>query len=132
MSVSVKVLASPPEPPVPGTSDAWAVMEAHLATAKVHDLLDESSARLTRLANEVSLPDAVVERLRETLRLVEAGRQTIGQARHELPSPRGADRAARTGAGRAAAARDDEAADREAADREAAAAEPASAVADPA
>jgi hypothetical protein len=77
--MSIKVLTEPPTPrTVPST---WAVNEARLATTKVHDLLDEASARLARLAAEVELPEEVASAVRETLQLVEAGRETLGPAR---------------------------------------------------
>jgi hypothetical protein len=80
----IKVLQNPPDPDAPAVPDSWAVMEARLATTKVHDLLDEASSRLTRLAAEVDLPDDVAASVRETLTLVEAGRETIVAARRHV------------------------------------------------
>jgi hypothetical protein len=83
--VSIKVLTAVPDPVAPTAPSNWALMEARLATTKVHDLLDEAASRLTRLAGEVDLPPEVVEAVRETLQHVETGRGTIATARRQVP-----------------------------------------------
>lgn len=82
--MSIRIIDDAPDPDARSTPDSWAVMEARLATTKVHDLLDEASARLARLADEVDLPDEVADAVRETLQLVEAGRGTIVAARRHV------------------------------------------------
>lgn len=86
--MSIKVLTSVPDPVTPAAPSTWALMEARLATSKVHDLLDEAASRLTRLAGEVDLPPEVLAPVRETLQHVETGRQSISTARREVPTRR--------------------------------------------
>lgn len=86
--MSIKVLASVPDPATatgPVAPSHWDLMEARLATSKVHDLLDEAASRLTRLAAEVELPPEVLEPVRETLQHVETGRASIATARRQVP-----------------------------------------------
>jgi hypothetical protein len=74
-----------PRPSVsPGPSGSWTVMEARLITAKVHDLLDEAAARLDRLHESEELPPEVADAVKDTLRAVGAGRESIRRARRSL------------------------------------------------
>jgi hypothetical protein len=84
--VTIKLVPNVPDRATPTPPSGWALMEARLATTKVHDLLDEAASRLTRLAGEVDLPPEVAESVRETLQHVETGRATIAAARRQVPT----------------------------------------------
>lgn len=60
--------------PVPSS---WTLMETRLVSAKVHDLLEEAGARLSKLATTEDLPADTLAALMDTLHSVRTGAESI-------------------------------------------------------
>ena len=85
---------SVPEPvqPLPprtasGRPASWDLMEGRLVAARVDDLLNEASSRLTHLLTDVDLPPDASDAARETLQAVESARERIAATRRLLRAP---------------------------------------------